>query len=73
MTPLQAIEIPAVRPVRCWFCGRQMHYADDPRHEAEVRVGVFDNQTLRTEFYSHLICWTAATDGRLTSQNDTIS
>jgi hypothetical protein len=55
--------IPLVRPVRCWFCNQQMHYAGDPRHEPEVRVEVHtDAKIMRcfSEFYAHVRCWSAA-------------
>ncbi len=27
-----------VRPVRCWYCGQQMHYSGHVAHEPEVRL-----------------------------------
>ena len=49
-----------VRPTRCWFCQQPMYYAGNPKHELEVRVEVYDNHTLLTEFHSHVHCWSAA-------------
>lgn len=52
-----------VRPVRCWFCNRQMFYVGEPEHEPEVQVETtcYSKETDQREvFYAHVTCWNVA-------------
>ena len=41
-----------LRPVKCCFCHKQMHCANEPRHEPEYRIDLNDNT-----HYCHVRCW----------------
>lgn len=45
-----------LRPVQCWYCDQQMHYAGQPEHEPEVRVDVAGDAGEAT-MYLHARCW----------------
>lgn len=45
-----------IRPVTCWYCGGQMHYAGHPDHEPEVRLTI-DTGDADERVYLHARCW----------------
>ena len=45
-----------VRPVRCWYCGQQMHYSGHVAHEPEVRL-TLDTGDTDESLYLHTRCW----------------
>lgn len=45
-----------VRPVRCWYCGQQMHYSGHVAHEPEVRL-TLDTGDADETLYLHARCW----------------
>ncbi len=45
-----------VRPVRCWYCGQQMHYSGHVAHEPEVRL-TLDTGDTEENLYLHTRCW----------------
>lgn len=45
-----------VRPVRCWYCGQQMHYSGHVAHEPEVRL-TLDTGDTEEILYLHTRCW----------------
>ncbi len=47
---------PAIRPVACWYCGAQMHYAGQREHEPEVRINV-EAADAEAVMYMHTRCW----------------
>jgi len=48
-----------VRPVQCWYCGQQMHYAGSAEHEPEVRMEVDTGEHSKAAVYLHTRCWNA--------------
>ena len=46
-----------VRPVRCWYCGQQMHYSGHVEHVPEVQLTLDTGDTDKSLFYLHTRCW----------------
>ena len=47
----------AMRPVRCFYCGEQMHYLGQLAHEPEVRLSLQVWMDEGEIFYLHVRCW----------------